>query len=80
MAKIVFDTSVMISRKPTELPADFLMSAVVIQELTAGAADRSEVKQWETAYLAHQKDETLLIPTGEDWFQAGKSSMLFCAG
>jgi predicted nucleic acid-binding protein len=48
------------------------MSAIVIQELTAGAGDKSEVQQWERAWQAHEKAGTLLVPTGADWWFAGK--------
>ncbi|HMV49031.1 MAG TPA: type II toxin-antitoxin system VapC family toxin [Blastocatellia bacterium] len=72
MARIVFDTSVWIAYKPTALPNNFLMSAVVLQELTAGATDSTNLKKWETAYRLHEKEGTLLVPTGEDWWLAGK--------
>lgn len=72
MAGIIFDTSVWIARQPKRLPANLLMSAVVIQELTAGAIDKSNVRRWESSYKLHEKERTLLVPTGEDWYQAGK--------
>ena len=46
MAGVCFDTSIFIAYKPTRLPAGFLLSAVVVQEMTAGAADRAEVNSW----------------------------------
>ncbi len=61
MARIVFDTSVWIAYKPTALPNNFLMSGVVLQELTAGAADSTNLKKWETAYRLHEKEGTLLV-------------------
>jgi hypothetical protein len=48
------------------------MSAVVIQELTAGAVDKSEVQRWDASRRAHEKEGTLLVPSGEDWWLAGK--------
>lgn len=72
MPKVVYDTSVFIAYKPAEFPAGFLMSAVVLQELTAGAVDRSDVQRWDAARRAHEKAGTLLVPTGEDWWLAGK--------
>jgi predicted nucleic acid-binding protein len=72
MSIITYDTSVFIAYKPVKLPAGFRMSAVVIQELTAGAVDGSEVKRWDAAWRAHEKEATLLVPTGEDWWLAGK--------
>jgi hypothetical protein len=43
MPKITYDISVFISHKPAEFPAGFMISAVVLQELTAGAADKSDI-------------------------------------
>lgn len=72
MPVVTYDTSIFISHRPTSLPAGFRMSAVVLQELTAGAVDDSEVKRWNAARLDHEKGGTLLVPTGEDWWMAGK--------
>ncbi len=43
------------------------MTAVVLQELTAGAEDDKEVKYWNDVRRAREKDGTLLVPNGEDW-------------
>ncbi|MGA9995201.1 MAG: type II toxin-antitoxin system VapC family toxin [Pyrinomonadaceae bacterium] len=72
MPKVVYDTSTFIAHKPADFPAGFLMSAVVLQELTAGAVDKSDVQRWEASRRAHEKAGTLLVPTGEDWWLAGK--------
>jgi predicted nucleic acid-binding protein len=72
MARIVFDTNIFIAYRPAALPAGFLMSAVVLQELTAGAVDKSELQRWEASRREHEKAGTLLVPTGEDWWLAGK--------
>jgi len=72
MARVTFDTSVFITYKPARLPAGFVMSAVVIQELTAGAANKSDLQQYDATWRAHEKAGTLLVPTGEDWWLAGK--------
>jgi predicted nucleic acid-binding protein len=72
MSRVTFDTSAFITYKPAVLPAGFLMSAVVIQELTAGAVDKSDVQRLEAMWRAHEKADTLLVPTGEDWWLAGK--------
>ena len=72
MPIVTYDTSIFIAYKPAALPAGFRMSAVVIQELTAGAVDGSEVKRWDAARRAHEREGTLLVPTGEDWWLAGK--------
>jgi predicted nucleic acid-binding protein len=72
MPIVTFDTSIFIAYKPAELPAGFRMSAVVIQELTAGALDKSEVQYWNASRIAHKKAGTLLVPNSEDWWLAGK--------
>ncbi len=46
MVGVCFDTSIFIAYKPTRLPAGFLLSAVVVQEMTTGAADREQVRYW----------------------------------
>lgn len=72
MARVVFDTDVFIKYKPAVLPAGFLLSAVVLQELTAGANDKSELQGWDDSRRRHEKAGTLLVPTAEDWWLAGK--------
>lgn len=72
MSRVTYDTSVFIAYKPAALPAGFLMSAVVIQELAAGAVDKSEIQRWDASWRAHEREGTLLVPTGEDWWLAGK--------
>jgi predicted nucleic acid-binding protein len=72
MPRIAYGTSVFIAYKPAALPAGFLMSAVVMQELAAGAKDKSEIQRLDAARRAFEKAGTLLVPTGEDWWLAGK--------
>ncbi|HEX8097777.1 MAG TPA: type II toxin-antitoxin system VapC family toxin [Pyrinomonadaceae bacterium] len=48
------------------------MSAVVVQELAAGALDKSELQSWNAVRLAYEKQGRLLVPTGEDCWLAGK--------
>jgi hypothetical protein len=72
MPKITYDTSVFIAYKPAAFPAGFLMSAVVIQELAAGANDKSELQRLDAARKAFENQGRLLVPTGEDWWLAGK--------
>ncbi|MGB9178869.1 MAG: hypothetical protein WCB68_06420, partial [Pyrinomonadaceae bacterium] len=72
MARITYDTSVFIAYKPASLPAGFIMSAVVLQELAAGAVDKSELQRLDAARHGFEKEGQLLIPTGEDWWLAGK--------
>jgi predicted nucleic acid-binding protein len=72
MPGIVFDTSVFIAYKPAVFPAGFLMSAVVIQELTAGAQDKTDIQKLNAIRLEYEKEGRLLVPLGEDWWLAGK--------
>lgn len=72
MPKVTFDTNVFIDYQPAYFPAGFYMSAVVIQELAAGALDGSRLKQLAAAWREYEEDGRLLVPNAEDWFQAGK--------
>jgi predicted nucleic acid-binding protein len=47
------------------------MSAVVLQELVAGADDASRIKDFERSRHEYRKLNRLLVPTEEDWWQAG---------
>jgi predicted nucleic acid-binding protein len=47
------------------------MSAVVLQELVAGADDASRIKDLERSRHEYRKSNRLLVPTEEDWWQAG---------
>jgi len=71
---IVFDTSVFIAFKPSidVQSSSYVLSAVVIQELMAGARDSSELKRWEAIARTFAKQERLLVPTDEDWLLAGR--------
>jgi predicted nucleic acid-binding protein len=72
MPLITFDTCIFITWQPSNLPKGFRLSAVVLQELVTGANDNNEVKYWNDVRRAREKDETLLVPTGEDWWFVGK--------
>ena len=72
MPGIVFDTSVVIAYKMTKFPSGFLMPVVVLQELIAGAADKSIVQRWLAARRLYEKENRLLVPTSEDWCEAGR--------
>jgi predicted nucleic acid-binding protein len=72
MSGVTYDTSVFIAYRPATFPAGFLMSAVVIQELAAGALDKSRLQQLDVVRLKYEKVGRLLVPTGEDWWLAGK--------
>ncbi|HEX6716390.1 MAG TPA: hypothetical protein VF088_04730 [Pyrinomonadaceae bacterium] len=75
MAYFTYDTSVFISRKITdfrEMPRNFMLSAVVLMELTAAAHDDSYRKVYEQAFRQYQKDNLLIVPTEDDWLLASK--------
>lgn len=72
MALITFDTCIFIARKPSYFPKGFRMTAIVLQELTAGAPDDRMVRFWNEIRRERERDNTLLVPTGEDWWMAGK--------
>jgi predicted nucleic acid-binding protein len=72
MPKVTYDSDVFMRRKPRKLPGGFYMSAVVLEELVAGAQDGAELDELEAAMRNYEKGDRLLVPTGEDWYQAGK--------
>lgn len=72
MPIITFDTCIFIKYQPSTLPKGFRMTAVVLQELTVGANDNTEVKYWNEVRKAREKDGTLIVPNAEDWYMAGK--------
>lgn len=72
MPKVTFDTNVFIKEKPAYFPAGFFMSAVVIQELAAGALDGSKLKELGSLAREYEKEGRLLVPNGEDWWYAGQ--------
>lgn len=72
MAGVVFDTNIWIAYKPTKLPNNLVMSAVVLQELVAGASDGTVLKGLEASRKQYEKEDKLLVQIGEDWFRAGK--------
>jgi predicted nucleic acid-binding protein len=75
MPYFTYDTSVCISRKLTdfhEMPESFLMSAVVLMELTAGARDESRRKSYEGIFRQYQKTDLLIVPNDEDWLLTAK--------
>lgn len=75
MAYFTYDTSVIISRKLTQLlamPGSFLMSAIVLTELSTSAKDASEQRFYEMAFRSYQKEQRLIVPSTEDWLLASK--------
>jgi predicted nucleic acid-binding protein len=72
MPRVTYDTNVFIDYDPAYFPAGFLMSAVVIQELAAGALDKTRLKDLDASWRHYHQEKRLLVPNGEDWFLAGK--------
>jgi len=72
MPKVTYDTNVFIKEKPAYFPTGFFMSAVVIQELAAGALDKSRLQELDAARRYYEREGRLLVPAGEDWWIAGK--------
>lgn len=72
MPQVTYDTNVFINYKPTYFPKGFQMSVVVIQELAAGARDKTRLKQLDAVRRTYEKTGDLLVPSSEDWWFAGK--------
>src|ERR1044072_4182097 len=73
MLHVTYDTNVFINYDPAELPmTGFYLSAVVVQELTAGARDGAAARRLGAFRQQYEGRGKLLVPTGEDWFIAGK--------
>lgn len=72
MPTVTYDTNVFIDYNPAYFPAGFHMSAVVIQELAAGALDNTRLAELRDARRQYEEDGRLLVPTGEDWYIVGK--------
>lgn len=49
MAGVIFDTNIWIGYKLKKLPADLVMSAVVMQELVTAATDKTEIRNFRTS-------------------------------
>jgi predicted nucleic acid-binding protein len=71
MAKVTYDANIYIRYKRQPLPRSFYMSAVVLQELVAGANDASAIKILERSRHEYRKLNRLLVPTEEDWWYVG---------
>jgi predicted nucleic acid-binding protein len=76
--RFVVDTNVLIRHKMSDVPG--FVSSVVLQELTAGAQDMSDVRKLGSIRAAAEADGMLLTPDGEDWFEAGKVLRAFHRG
>jgi predicted nucleic acid-binding protein len=75
MPYFTYDTSVIVSRglfSFDDMPQNFLMSAVVLMELTASAPDVSQRKAFEQTFRQYQKENSLIVPNDDDWLLASK--------
>jgi predicted nucleic acid-binding protein len=84
MPYFTYDTSVIVSRKNIgdlrKMPQDFLMSSVVLMELTAGAADDSIRKAYEQVFHQYRRDKLLIVPNDDDWLLTAKIMFLLAQG
>ncbi len=73
VASLLFDTSVYISyrRQIEKFPDAGWFSAVVMQELMAGAEDRKALRHWRNLAADYQRDGKLLVPNLAAWETAG---------
>jgi predicted nucleic acid-binding protein len=75
MPYFTYDTSVLVARKLTafrDMPSNFLLSAVVLMEITAASRDASERKFYEGIFHKYQQKDLLIVPNAEDWLFASK--------
>ena len=73
MRRYTFDTNVLIRYQPNlSVYSGALLSAVVMQELTAGAKDEAQVRGYRSLRQRYERNGLLLVPDGEDWWMAGK--------
>jgi predicted nucleic acid-binding protein len=70
--RLVFDTNALVRDGMHRLPPHALLSAVVLQEITAGASDTAGVRELGELGKRYERAGRLLVPTGEDWWFAGK--------
>ena len=71
LSRVVLDTNVVIRYRPDH-DSTLYLSAVVLQELTAGAHDNAAVQQLGLLRQRYDAAGRLLVPSGEDWWHAGK--------
>lgn len=72
MVYYTLDTSAIAARKAFDLPDNFLFSAIVLLELIAGAKDESERKRYESLARDYRKDNSIIVPSYDDWLLASK--------
>lgn len=75
MAYLTYDTSVLVSRKLTdfhEMPHNFMLSSVVLMEITGSASDESRRKFYEGIFRQYREDKLLIVPNEDDWLLTAK--------
>lgn len=72
MPTLAFDTNIFITYQPPSYPQGFCMTAIVLEELTAGSSDNTELKFWGNVRKDREANGTLFTPNAEDWFLTGK--------
>src|SRR5437667_12583880 len=80
MPTYTFDSSVIIAHRVRELPKDFVLSAVVIGELMAGAPDDSARKVYEAVRSECHRDNALITPTTNDSLTTCRIVFSLCRG
>jgi hypothetical protein len=70
--EVVIDTNVFIRHGFAGLVERGRLSAVVLQEMTAGARDTATVRDLNVLTRRLESRGRLLVPNGEDWFYTGK--------
>jgi len=70
LSEVLLDTSAVIAYAPSDLGK--WISAVVLQELVVGAANKQEIAIFRRRLEDSLKSGHLLVPDHEDWFQAGR--------
>jgi predicted nucleic acid-binding protein len=75
MPYFTYDTSVLVSRKLTDfrdMPANFLLSSVVLMEIAGSAYDESRRKFYEEIFRQFKQDKLLIVPSAQDWLLTSK--------
>lgn len=72
MSRITFDTSFIIANKLSEFPDNFLLSEVVLLELTASAADETIFKSYQALRKVYEENNLLIKANSDDWLMASK--------
>lgn len=76
--RLVFDTNVLILHRMSHVPG--IVSAIVLQELAAGARDDAELRRLQDVRRDAERAQVLLTPDGEDWYHAGRVLNLLLRG